>query len=319
MLFRRLVLALVAALLALGLPACKRGGPSGPGVVRLGYFANLAHAQAVLGVASGDFARAVAPATLETTVFNAGPSLVEALFAGQIDVGYVGPGPAISAHARSRGQGIRVVAGAATNGVIVVARKGSGIAKLEDLDGKKLATPQLGNTQDVSARHFVKGAELVPIANAEQGAMLARGEIDAAWVPEPWGERLVREHEATIVAEEKDLWPSKRFALAVVVTTPDFLAAHPEQLKHVLEVHRAWTKKLAADPQAQVPALGAALFALTQKKLPDGVLATAIGRIGFDDALDPPTFSAYAAWTHDLGFDRRRTDTSDLFARVETP
>src|SRR3954466_387007 len=101
--------------------------------VRLGYFANVSHAQAVLGVDSGDFARAVAPAELSTKVFNAGPSAMEALLAGQIDVTYVGPGPALNAHEKSRGQGVRVVAGAARNGVVIVARKDSGIGKLEDL------------------------------------------------------------------------------------------------------------------------------------------------------------------------------------------
>src|SRR5262249_19246224 len=161
-----------------------------------GYFANLSHAQAVLGVASGDFGRAIAPVKLESTVFNAGPSLVEALFAGQIDIGYIGPGPAVTAHRKSRGRGIRVVAGGAADGVVTLAR--SGISSMADLAGKTLATPQLGNTQDISARHFVGPKDIVPIANAEQIAMLARGEIDAAWAPEPWGERLVRETGAHI-------------------------------------------------------------------------------------------------------------------------
>src|SRR5271169_477516 len=123
--------------------------------VRLGYFANVTHAQAVLGVASGDYAQAIAPAELKTKIFNAGPSLIEALFAGEIDIGYVGPGPVISAQARSHGQGIRVVAGAAANGVVVVVRKDSGITSLAQLAGKRLATPQLGNTQDLSARHYL--------------------------------------------------------------------------------------------------------------------------------------------------------------------
>src|SRR3954470_12832969 len=101
--------------------------------VRLGYFANVTHAQAVLGVSSGDYERAIAPAKLSTKVFNAGPSLIEALFAGEIDIGYVGPGPAINAHAKSKGSGIRVIAGAAANGVLIVARKDAGIDSISQL------------------------------------------------------------------------------------------------------------------------------------------------------------------------------------------
>src|SRR5436190_4948439 len=107
--------------------------------VRLGYFANVTHAQAVLGVSTGDYQRAIAPAKLSTKVFNAGPPLIEALFAGEIDIGYVGPGPAINAHAKSKGLGIRVIAGAAANGVLIVARKDSGIDSLSQLVGKKIA------------------------------------------------------------------------------------------------------------------------------------------------------------------------------------
>jgi NitT/TauT family transport system substrate-binding protein len=313
---RLLGLFFLAALLALGLPACKR--EEGPPALRLGYFANLSHAQAVLGVSSGELPKALGAAKLDSTVFNAGPSLIEAIFAGQIDVGYVGPGPAISAHGKSKGRAIRVIAGAAANGVVIVTRKGSGITKLSDLAGKKIASPQLGNTQDLSARHYVttalgqKNADtVVPIANAEQGAMLARGEVDAAWVPEPWGESLIRSG-AELLAEEKDLWPGKRFTLAVVVTTPEYLAAHGDLVKKLLDVHVSWTRRLAADPGAHVAALGDALAKLTQKRLPEGVLATAMKRVTFTDSLDDDTFPSYARWSHELGFERAPVDVAGL-------
>src|SRR5215212_8807649 len=170
---------------------------SGPSEVRIGYFANLTHAQAVLGVASKDFDNAVAPAKVSTKVFNAGPSLIEALFAGEIDIGYVGPGPALTGFGQSQGKNIRVISGSASNGVLVVARKDSGINTLQDLAGKKLATPQHGNTQDISARHYLKSElkadlkDVRPIANAEQAGLMTRGEVDASWAPEPWGSLLV--------------------------------------------------------------------------------------------------------------------------------
>src|SRR5438552_7525593 len=209
-----------------------------PQQIRIGYFANVTHAQAVLGVASGDVAKAVAPVKVSTKVFNAGPSLIEALFADEIEIGYVGPGPALSAHARSKGQGIRVISGAAANGVLIVARKDAGINSLADLKGKKLATPQHGNTQDISARHYLiaelkqsDANNVIAVANSEQAGMMDRGQIDAAWAPEPWGSRLISETGAKLIAEEKDLWPEKQFSLTVVVTTPEFLAQHPDAVK----------------------------------------------------------------------------------------
>src|SRR5207253_4044524 len=146
-------------LILLILSSCERPSDgataSASGQVRLGYFANVTHAQAVLGTANGDFRRAVLPARFSTKVFSAGPSLIEALFAREIDVGYVGPGPVISAFARSKGRGISVISGSAANGVLIVARKDAGIRSVHDLTGKRIATPQNGNTQDIAARHFV--------------------------------------------------------------------------------------------------------------------------------------------------------------------
>lgn len=287
--------------------------------LRLGYFANLTHAQAVLGVATGEFEKAIAPAAFSTKVFNAGPSVVEALFAEEIDVAYIGPGPALIANERSKGKGIRVISGSAANGVLIIARKDSGISKLEDLAGKRLATPQLGNTQDLAARHYLSNvlhqrdlSNILPIANPEQAAMLSRGQIDAAWVPEPWGARLVAETGARVIAEEKTLWPQKEFANTLLVTTPEYLAAHPETISKLLAAHRDLTRRLAAEPQRYLAPLNNALAALGGKKLPEPVLADAMSRIRF--TLDPsePTLRALAEWSHELGFSKAAVALDEL-------
>jgi NitT/TauT family transport system substrate-binding protein len=287
--------------------------------IRIGYFANVTHAQAVLGVSSGEFAKAAAPAMVSTTVFNAGPSLIEALFAGQIDIGYVGPGPVLNAFTRSKGEGLRVIAGGAANGVLIVARKDSGIKSLADLKGRKIATPQHGNTQDIAARHYLTDGfkqtntdNVLPIANSEQAAMMARGEIDAAWTPEPWGSRLIAEQGATLVAEEKDLWPAKEFVLTVVVTTPEFLAKHPDAVAKILSVHRSWTKRLNEAPDQHLSELDAALFALTQKKLPAGVLPAAVKHVKFTDEPSEETFKTLAQWSYDLGFTKELAKLNGL-------
>jgi NitT/TauT family transport system substrate-binding protein len=309
----------LAVVVSLGGAACRGGSKATQAKVTIGYFPNLTHAQAVLGVASGDFERAVAPMALSTRLFNAGPSLVEALFAGEIDIGYVGPGPALSAYQKSGGKGLRVVAGAAANGVVVVARKGSGIQTLADLAGKRLATPQLGNTQDISARHYLSSVlkqtdltTVIPVENAEQAAMFQRGDVDAAWVPEPWGQRLISETGATLVGEEKDLWPTKEFLLTLVVTTPEFLAQHPDVVAAVLKAHRSWTQRLAKEPDAHAAELGDALFTLSGKRLPAGVLPAALKRVRFTDDPGLDTLRTFATWKHDLGLDRGEVDLGAL-------
>jgi NitT/TauT family transport system substrate-binding protein len=288
--------------------------------LRLGYFANVTHAQAVLGVASGEFQSALGQTQLTPKVFNAGPELITALNAGAIDIGYVGPGPVLSADVSSRGQGIRVIAGAAANGVVIVASKDSGIHTLADLKGKRIATPQLGNTQDVSARHYVTeilgqpDAENVKeVRNSQQSGMMARGFIDAAWVPEPWGARLINETGAVLVAEEKDLWPNHIFSLTVVVTTPQFLSAHPEIVEKILAVHHHWTQRLEADPMKYADQLNDALVALGGKKLPSAVMRGALGRTVFTDDSLPETFRTMEEWSHNLKFIDSAPDLNGLF------
>jgi NitT/TauT family transport system substrate-binding protein len=287
--------------------------------VRLGFFPNVTHAQAVLGVTSGDFEEAVAPASFTPQQFNAGPSLIEALFANQIDVGYVGPGPVINAFARSHGEGIRVISGAADNGVLIVARKDAGIVSLTDLKGKKIATPQHGNTQDIAARHYLTAvlgqtdtANVLPIANTDQFGMIQRGQIDAAWVPEPWGSLLINQAGATLVGQEKDLWPNKDFSLTVLVTTPEFLAQHADILQKLLQVNHDWTNKLNSNPADCVSQLETGLAKLTGKKLPAGVVADAISHVKFTEDPSPATFESNAQWALDLGFAKSKPDLSTL-------
>jgi len=288
--------------------------------VRLGYFANVTHAQAVLGVSSGELQTALGPTHLATKVFNAGPELIEAMNAGAVDVGYVGPGPVLAAHVNSRGQAVRVISGSAANGVVIVASKDSQIQSMSDLKGKRIATPQLGNTQDVSARHYVTAvlgqpdaSNVKEVRNSEQSGMMVRGLIDAAWVPEPWGARLISETGAVLIGEEKDLWPDREFSLTVVVTTPAFLAAHPEDIEKILSVHHQWTQRLNLDPLHYADQLNDALAALGGKKLPAAVIRGALRRTRFTDDPLPKTFSTMEHWSHDLKFINSTPELTDLF------
>ena len=319
---RTVAVALISLLLLVLAVRCdkpKSQSPAPLSEVRLGYFGNLTHAQAVLGVASGEFADAVKPAAIKPKVFNAGPSLIEALLAGEIDIGYVGPGPALNAHEKTKGAGIRVLAGAAANGVLIVARKDSGIEKLQDLAGKRIATPQHGNTQDIAARHFLmytlhqtNSDNVVPIQNAEQAAMMERGQIDAAWAPEPWGTLLVKQTEAKVLSEEKDLWPGNEFILTLVITTPEFLAKHPDAVRSILKVHHHWTVRLQQEPQKYLPQLESALFGISGKKLPSGVVGEALNRVKFTDDPLESTISTMGNWAYELQFAPRPVNLAGL-------
>lgn len=315
-----LLLAALVLLVSVAEVGCRRSDAGKePEVVRIGYIAHLTQAQVLLGLQSGELARAVLPSRIETRVFNAGPSLVEALFAGEVDIGYVGPAPVLGAHVQSKGAALRVIAGSAANGVLVVARRDSGIRTMADLAGKRIATPQLGNSQDLSARHYVRSSlgttdlsNVLPFPTAEHAALLSRGQVDASWVVEPWGSRMVEENGAVLLAEEKDLWPSKRFTQTVVVASTSFLSDHPDKVERVLAVHHAWTEKLRADATPHLPALGEALFAATGKRLPPKLLARAIAHVEFTDDPLEDSLRTMAAWSHDIGLSRASADTSSL-------
>ncbi len=305
--------------------------PAGSNVLRLGYFPNLTHAQAVLMVDSGELARAIAPVQLVTHLYPAGPSLMEALAAGEIDVGYVGPGPVLQAYQASGGTAVRLLANAASDGVAIIARPGSGITTPQDLVGKRLATPQFGNTQDLSARHFVRkwGEEkgfasavnfVTPLTPSEQATMMSRGGIDAAWVPEPWASRLVDQAEATVIADERSLWPDPpgHFALTVVVASPSSLATHGVAIDKLLALNAVWTARLASNRQKYVTQLNAAFANLKNsggRPLPEKLLRSALERVTFRDTLDLETFRTMSGWAATEGWQRGPAVSLDGLAR----
>lgn len=259
-------------------------------VVRVGVFPNVTHAVPLLGLAGGDFARALGPdVRIEAVEFNAGPSAVEALIAGSIDLAYIGPNPAINAHEKARGT-VRIVAGAASGGASLVVRGDAGIATAADLKGRRLATPQLGNTQDVAARAWIRekaveGVNLLPIRNPDQLSAFLQKDIDAAWTVEPWVSRLVREAGGRILLDERDLWPERRFPTTLLLVDRRFLETNPALVRNWLRAHVQVVDRAAADPATARRELNADLAKRTGKALPPGVLEDAWGR--FELGWDP--------------------------------
>jgi NitT/TauT family transport system substrate-binding protein len=306
--------------------ACALHAQQKTAVLRVGYFPNVTHAQALVGRANGQFEKTLGPGVrVEWKAFNAGPSAIEALFANAIDLAYVGPNPTVAGYVRSQGEAVRVIAGAASGGASLVVRKDAGIKSAADFHGKKVATPQLGNTQDVALRSWMRAnglkarekggdVQVIPIANPDQLTLFLNGQIDAAWAPEPWAARLVHEGGGRIFLDERDLWPDHQFVITNIVVNPKFLKEHPDVVKSFLRAHvelTEWINKNA--PQAR-QILNQQLQKETGKPLAPEVLDDAFSRmqVTYDPIRSSLLKSTQQAF--DEGFlGRSKPDLSGLY------
>ena len=257
--------------------------------LRLGYFPNVTHASAVLGVADGTFQEALGDTTLETTTFNAGPAAIESLLSGAIDATFIGPNPAINAFVKSNGDALRIVSGATNNGAAFVVK--TDINGPEDLKGKTLATPQLGGTQDVALRKWLldnglkvqtTGGSDVDIVNQENSQTLdlfKSGEIDGAWLPEPWASRLVLEAGGKTLLDEKTLWPDEQFQTTILISSRQFLEEHPETIQALIKGEIAETEAIEANPTQAQTDLNKEIGELTGKPLADNTIQAAFANI----------------------------------------
>jgi len=260
-------------------------------ILRLGYFPNINHAQAVIGIGNGDFQRALGDnIEIKRFVFNAGPSAIEALFAKQIDAAYVGPNPAINGYIVSEGKNVRIIAGASSGGAVFVVRNDSGIQTPKDFAGKKFASPQLGNTQDVALRKYLldngyktkeKGGnvEVLPVKNPDILTLMLKKEIDGAWVPEPWGEKLIKEGNARQFLDERTLWPDGKFVTANIVVNPEYLRANPDVIKKLLEAHINETRWINNNKEEALKVYNTELKKLTGQTIPEDQLKGAFSKL----------------------------------------
>jgi NitT/TauT family transport system substrate-binding protein len=283
--------------------------------LRLGYFPNLTHAQAVLGIADGSFRKVLGPdVDVETRLFNAGPSVVEAIFAGAIDMAWIGPSPAINGHLKSRGE-IVVIAGGCTGGASLIVRPGAGIVKPGDFKGKRVGTPQLGNTQDVACRTWLRSLGLnptepgatvhvVPVANPDQLTLFRKDSLDAVWAVEPWASRLVLAGGGTVFQEERGMWKETdgRYPTAELITTRAFLARHRALVVALLRAHVKETRWIEAHRQPALAALTRELARLAGGSLPPGVLDRAWKQVRLTWDPGRVALVRYAQWGHAEGF-----------------
>ena len=297
----------------------------GPVTMRVGYFPNITHSQALIGVARGDFQKALgSDVTLDVKTFNAGPSVIEALFAGQIDLSYIGPNPAINGYVQSKGEALRVIAGATSGGAAFIVRPDANIAKPEDLADKKVASPQLGNTQDVALRAYLakyglkpteKGGnvQVIPTDNPQILDLFKQKQIEGAWVPEPWATRLIVDGGGALFLDERDLWPGGDFVTTNIIVSTPFLKAHPDLVKAWLRVHVEVTQWELANPDQAKQISNEEIKRLTGKALPKEVIDGAWSRmrVTYDPISASLIKSADSAYT--AGFLKDKPNLNGIY------
>ena len=293
---RRGLLAAGVAAVAVLAAGCGSSGSSGAGaspvVVRLGFLANITHEPALVGLNKGFFSKQLGKnVTLKTTVFSSGTEETTAILAGQLDAAYVGPNPAINAWQKSNGTAIKIISGAASGGASLVVK--NGITSATQLKGKSLATPSLGNTQDVAARYWLRqhglattttgGGEVAikPIKpNSAAVLQFKSGQLDGGWEPEPYATEMVLDG-GTRLVNEASLWPGGKFVTTNLVVTQSFLKDHPSTVSGLLKGQIEANSYINSDPAAAAQAANAELTKLLGKGLPSDVLTQSLKYITF--------------------------------------
>ena len=282
------------------------------GRIKLGFFPNVTHATGLVAAQQGFFRKALgADVKLQTFFFNAGPPEMEALLSGAIDAAYVGPSPAINTFTRSNGQALRVVAGAADGGAFLIVKPS--IASAADLKSKKIATPNLGGTQDVALRYWLKSkgykttpegggdVSIVPQENAQTLETFRSGQIDGAWVPEPWATRLVLEGGGKVLVDERDLWPGHVFATTVLVVRTGFLKDRPDLVERLIQGQVSAVDWMQANPTKAQDAANVQIEKATGRKLAASAISNSWVNITFTNDPAITTFKAGAQHAKDVG------------------
>jgi len=304
-------------------------GQSTTKVLRIGYFPNINHAQAVIGFGSGEFQKELGNnIQVQTYVFNAGSSAIQALLANRIDATYVGPGPAVNGYVASEGKDPRIISGAASGGAVFVVRNDSGIKSPKDFANKVFASPQLGNTQDISLRKYLKdngyktkdNGGSVTVVSTDNPIILTlflKKQIDGAWVPEPWGARLVNEAGGRILVDERTLWqPDGKFVTANIAARTDYLQQNADVVKKLLAAHVNGTLWINNHKDAAIKAFNTEFQKLTGKTINENELRQAWSRIQF--TYDPIKLSLFqeANNAYDIGYlakGEQRPDLSGIY------
>lgn len=300
-------------------------GSGGQVTLNLGYFPNLTHAVALVGVARGTFQQDLGSSVnLQKKTFNAGPAEIQALLAGSIDIGFVGPSPAISGYTQSHGSALRVIAGAASAGVLFVVQANEKINSPADLANKKLADPQKGGTQDVALRNYLQqnglkssdqggNIQIISTDNASILTLFKTGKIDGAWMPEPWATRLLVEGKGKTFLNESTLWPGNQFATTIIVVRQAFYSAHPDIVKKFLQADVETVQYIQANPTDAAQLANTQIQNITGSAIKSDELSVAFKdlQITYDPLASSIAEQANRSYT--LGFVKSKPDLTSFY------
>lgn len=319
------------ALLSILAASVASNGETNENKIRIAYFPNVGHAIPIVGMEKGFFQNSLGDQVkIETRVFDSGPQAIESLFSNSIDLAYVGPGPAINGFLNSENHNVRILAGAASGGASFVVHPDSEITSASDFAGKKIAAPQIGNTQDVSLRHYLsenglrtaeKGGSVIVynISNPDIYTLFAKGDIDGAWVPEPWATILVTELNGKRLFHEEDLWPNQEFASVLLIANVDFVEKNPELIANLLKSHNDTAAWINQNPVETRIIFNDFLNSHLGKSLSDDVVDVALSNIVITADPLPDSVYSFAEKANALGYlGRNGYDLSGIFYYFDT-
>jgi NitT/TauT family transport system substrate-binding protein len=312
--------------------ALNSGNLSNENKIRIAYFPNIGHAIPIVGMEKGFFEASIGNMTqIETRVFDSGPQAIESLFANSIDLAYVGPGPAINGFLNSENHNVKILAGAASGGASFIVHPSSVMEFSEtDFAGKKIAAPQIGNTQDVSLRHYLsehglttaeKGGSVIVynIPNPDIYTLFVKGDIDGAWVAEPWATILETELNGTRLFHEEELWPNQEFASVLLIGNADFVEKNPELITNLLDSHRDTATWINQNPVETRIIFNNFMTSHLGQSLSDDVVDIALSNLVITDDPLPDSVHSFAEKADTLGYlGRNGYDLSGIFYYFDT-
>jgi len=300
-------------------------------ILRIGYFPNIGHAVPIVGIEKGFFQESIGDQTkIETRVFDSGPQAIEALFANSIDIAYVGPGPAINGFLNSENHNIKILGGAASGGTSFIVHPNSEINSISEFVGKKIAAPQIGNTQDVSLRHHLSENGLKPaekggsvivynISNPDIYTLFVKGDIDGAWVTEPWATILETELGGKRLFHEEELWPHNEFASVLLIGNVDYVEQNPTIITNFLQSHHETVTWINTNPVETRITFNNFLNSYLGQSLSDDVIDIALSNLVITADPIPNSVYSFAEKADALGYlGRNGYDLSGIFYYFDT-
>ena len=259
--------------------------------IRVAFFPSVVHAVPIIGMETQTFANNLnTDLDIQVKIFDSGPQVIESIFSNSIDIAYVGPGPVINGFLKSDGNDLKILAGAASGGASFVIQKNSGLDLIENYSGKRIAAPQISNTQDVSLRHYLaenglitaeKGGDVfvLNIANPDIYTLFAKGDIDGAWVPEPWATMLVEELDGVRLFDENEFWPENQFSSVLLIGRSDYIEKNPEIIKKWINANEKTAQWINNHPDESKKLYNEFLNSYMGRTLPQNIVEKSFSNI----------------------------------------